>query len=194
MAKGNGRSKPTVSEQALRAAQMIERRNQGWTWPEVAKEAGLSVSAAKRAVRARRESMTTLLEQEPMEIIDHLVEGHQGAIADLERMAADYAEDHPSAAVGAKNSAERSREKLAELLQATGKLPRELGTLRYLVEIRQTVAMINVSVDEFIEQVLGIADELKVPKTKKAELTRRVQAAADELDEKLAIPGTAREK
>jgi hypothetical protein len=167
----------TAAQQSLRDSWMVVRISQGWTFPEVAAEAKISVSQAKRAVKAKREAMPALLEQDPVEIITYLVEGFQASIGDFEKMALAYSQAHPSAAVGAKKAANDARASLTTLLQSVRVLPHDLGTMRHLVDLRAVVAAVIDGVEAFEKKV----EEEKLPKAKR----EPVLAAAHELTEKL---------
>jgi hypothetical protein len=163
----------TNAEKTVRDTLIVERVALGWNWPDIAKEAGLSQEQTKRNYRARMKALPKLLEMDPMKIIELLVEGFQSSVIDFEVMAREYAERNPSAAVGAKKAAVETRKDLAQLLQATGQLPHELGTLRHLHDIRMTVRHLLGHVDKFSERVRTI----ELPPAQKEE----VLEAADEL-------------
>lgn len=167
----------TAAQQSLRDSWMVVRISQGWTYQEVSAEAKISVSAAKRAVKAKRDAMPALLEQDPVEIITYLVEGFQASIGDFEKMALAYSGAHPSAAVGAKKAANDARASLTTLLQSVRVLPHDLGTMRHLVDLRAVVVAVLDGVEEFQEKVRAE----KLPKAKR----EPVLAAAQELTEKL---------
>jgi len=167
----------TAARQALRDTLMLTRKAQGWTNGAIAAEAGISVTAAKDAMRNRRETLPDLLDQDPMEIIQNLLEQISASAGDLELMAVAYSEAHPSAAVGAKKAAHEARRDLASLLQATGKLPKELGTLRHLVDVRAVAVQIITGLDEFLEAVRAA----KLPPAKR----KPILEAADRLERTL---------
>lgn len=151
-----GKKGLTNAEKSVRDTLIVERVALGWGWEDVAKEAGLSIEQTKRNYRARLKALPQLLEMDPMKIIELLVQGFQNSILDLETMAKDYGEKHPSAAVGAKKAAVETRKDLAQLLQATGQLPHELGTLRHLVDIRLSVRKLLEIVERFEGKVTTV--------------------------------------
>ena len=84
-------------------------------------------------------------------------------------MANAYADTHPAAAVGAKKAAAQARERLVALLQVTGRLPRDMGEMGDLMDLRElATAMVHVvrefkagkaEADEVVavfESVLGV--------------------------------------
>lgn len=165
--------KITNAEKTVRDTLIVERIALGWAWPEVAEEAGLSIDQTKRNYRARIKALPKLMEMDPMKIIDLLVQGFQGSVIDFEKMAIQYAERNPSAAVGAKKAAVETRKDIAHLLQTTGQLPHDLGTLRHLHDVRVTVQLFIEKVEEFVVRV----ESVELPTKKRAE----VLAAAQEL-------------
>lgn len=129
---------------------MIQRRVQGWTWDAIAQEAGISVTSAKNAVRVRQETAPIRLNTDPVRVIEQIMEGYQLSVGDFEMMAqAALDKNHIAAAVGAKRGANDAREKMLLLLQATGRLPQDLGTLRHLIDIRAIAVQMLDTMDEF---------------------------------------------
>jgi len=151
----------TNAEKALRDTLILQRRAQRWTWEEIAEEVGLSVSACKRAAKAKKETMLQILDMDPVEVVKKIIEGFEASIGDLEVMAVEYASAHPSAAVGAKKGADEARRNLITLLQSIGFLPNELGTIRWVVEVRQIVELLTTSVTRFEARIteLDLSDE-----------------------------------
>jgi transcriptional regulator with XRE-family HTH domain len=174
----------TAAQQGLRDGLMLQRKAQGWTNEEIAKEAGISISAVKRAIRNRKNAMIETGGRDPFELVDEIVEGFQADIGDFERMALAYAERHPGAAVGAKRSAGDARWRMVILLQATGRLPRELGTLRHIHEIRAVAALLYDSVDEMRKKIKA----LDLPAAKEREALEAAGIVEGRLDE-LAAAG-----
>lgn len=151
----------TNAEKSLRDTLILQRRAQRWTWEEIAEEVGLSVSACKRAAKAKKETMLQILDMDPIEVVKKIIEGFEASIGDLEVMAVEYASAHPSAAVGAKKGADDARRNLITLLQSIGFLPNELGTIRWVVEVRQIVELLTTSVTRFEARIseLDLSDE-----------------------------------
>lgn len=183
--------KMDAAQQALRDTMMLQRKAQGWTIEEIAKEAGLSVSGAKKALRKKKEAMPPTLGRDPLEIVAELVEAYDADIGDLERMAAAYAERQPSVAVGAKKAAGSMRWQKTILLQATGQLPRELGTLRVVAEARVVAAVLYDSVEQMEERLKTALEKLDLPAAKKKELLAATGTVRGALED---ISGTATER
>ncbi len=58
-------------------------------------------------------------------------------MGDFEAMASAYADVNPAVAIGAKKGADQARERLLLLLQATGRMPRDMGVLGDLMSMRE---------------------------------------------------------
>lgn len=147
----------TAAHQGARDALIMVRVSQGWTWDEAAAEAGISVSAASRAVKKRREAAPLRLNMDPARVIETVFEGFQNSIADQERIAAAALEaNNLAAAVGAKKGADAAREKIIALLQSTGRLPQELGALRHLIDLRAIAVKMLDTVDGFAAALAAV--------------------------------------
>ncbi|HEX7088686.1 MAG TPA: hypothetical protein VF192_01040 [Longimicrobiales bacterium] len=139
-----------AARQAVRDDLMIARLAQGWTWPMVAEEAGLSVPGAKKAVAARREAAPMKLAMDPVKIVEQTMEGYVASIASFEALAVAAVHDtNWAAAVGAKKGANDARQKILALLQATGRLPQDMGQLRHLMDLRMLAQQMVAAVDGF---------------------------------------------
>lgn len=146
----------TTAQKSVRDTLIVERRLLGWEWPEIAAETGLSIKQCQRNFKDRVDLMPKLASMDPLEIIEVLVKGFQSSVIDFERMAMAYADRNPSAAVGAKRAAVDTREKLGSLLQSTGQLPHDLGTLHHIYEIRVVAKKIVELVQTFEARVKTI--------------------------------------
>jgi len=143
--------KPTRAQKSMRDSRIVALRGMGFGFEEIAEAVDLSVRQVERNYYRRIEDLPTLLDMEPLEVIRNLVIGYQNSILDFEQMAAET--DHVSAAVGAKKGANDARAHLTRLLQATGQLPQELGTLRHIVEVRHVVGVLIDTVESFVAKV-----------------------------------------
>lgn len=185
-AKGKTPQRLTAAQQASRDTLIVTRVAQGWPWKRIAAEAGVTIRTAQRAHAAKKAAMPDLMSRDPLAIVRMLVEGFQMSIGDFEAMAVDYAQKHPSAAVGAKKAANDARGDLAALLQATGALPHELGTLRHVVELQNVATQI-------IGLVVGFEDAVKSMKLPKAQREPVLEAASTVVDGLEVIAGTAKD-
>jgi hypothetical protein len=193
------KSTPTSRRREARDALMIARVHQGWTWEAIAGEAGISVSAAKRAVAARKDSLPIKLNADPVRVIEQVFEGYQLSIGDFEAIGAAALEKGQLAvAVGAKKGANEAREKIVLLLQATGRLPQELGALRHLIDLRAIAVRMLDTVDG-LERELLLIDQIEDPEARSramADATAKVRTTFNELIgvEPAALEGSAVEQ
>lgn len=179
-----GKTGLSNAEKSLRDSLIVQRVAQGWTWEEISKEVHLSISQCKRAHRAKKKVMADLLDMDPIEIVKSVIEGFQLSIGDLEKMAYEYGAAHPSAAVGAKKGADDARRNLVVLLQSIGVLPNELGTLRYVREVRVIVDILVESVDRF-EKHLGA---IEMPQKHRKEVLDASKQLRESLKEAAGSP------
>ncbi len=135
----------SANRRVLRDSLIVQRRVQGWPLKAIAEEAGITERQVRRVVEERRTLAVGVIEQDPVDVISDMIAAFQASIGDLELMAHRYADTHPAAAVGAKKAADQGRERLVLLLQATGRLPRDLGAMSDLMELRELAsAMVDV--------------------------------------------------
>lgn len=134
----------------LRDDLMMSRRASGWTWEMVAEESGISVDAARKAVDRRRLAAPMKLSHDPVKLVEAAMEGYVASIASFETLALQAAKDtNWAAAVGAKKGSNDARAKILALLQATGRLPQEMGVLRHLIDLRAIAVRMLDAVDAF---------------------------------------------
>lgn len=178
----------TVAEKNLRDSLIMQRKAQGWSWDEIAEEAGISPSQCKRAHANRKRALPPSLDMDPLDLLRSIIDGFQSSIGDFEHMALGYAERHPSAAVGAKKAANDARWRMTVLLQAIGIFPRELGTMRHVVEVRETAQKF---LDLFDRLDAGVTAARGLPAEEQAAaLEKATEQARESLDD---IVGTGRE-
>jgi hypothetical protein len=149
----------------LRDTLILQRRAQDWTWEAIAAEAKLSVRATQEAAERRRTELPLALKADPLSVVDDIMLGFQTSIGDFEALAVRYQEQHPSAAVGAKGRANDARNSVLVLLQATGRLPEDLATLRQLIEQRAVATAMVDSMERFASDVaeLDMPEALRTP-------------------------------
>lgn len=151
----------SAARRSLRDTQIVQRRIQDWPWDAVAKEAKLSVQATKEAHNRKIAEMRGILQQDPVVILEGLVNGLVASVGDLEQLAVAAADGgQVNSAISAKRAANEAREKLQTLLQDTGNLPRDLGALSVQIEVDVVVKEIVGFVFGFIAQV----EQLELPK------------------------------
>lgn len=162
------------AERSVRDTLIVERRGQDWPWEAIAKEVGLTIKATKEAHERKLASLSSMIEMDAAKILERLMEGLQFSIGDLEQMAvAALEERNVPAAVSAKKAANEAREKLQALMQTTGILPHDLGTIKHQIEFRVVV----VEVVNLVHTFVGKIEALDLPDDQR----ERVQEAAGEL-------------
>ena len=162
------------AERSLRDTLIVQRRAQNWDWPAIAAEVKLTVTATKQAYDRKVKSLTPLMEVDATKILEGLIEGLQFSIGDLEQLAVAAVEERSvSAAVSAKKAANEAREKLQDLLQTTGLLPHDLGTIKHQIEFRVVV----VEVVNLVLGFVGTIEKLDLPE----DVRPKVLEAADGL-------------
>lgn len=130
----------TVAQQFERNVKIVLARHRGASYATVAEKHGLSVIQCKRIVKAFREANPTLRHQNPVEIVDEMLEGYMADLNDLNDVVEKA--EHEAAKTGAINARRQVREKITELLQAVGALPHDLGTLRVEMDAQVTVTKV----------------------------------------------------
>lgn len=162
--KKPGARRLTNAQAYQRDTLMIARLAEDWPWEKVAKEAGLTVAGAKKAVAKRQEEAIPLrLTADPVVIIERIFEALQLSVGSFEAIAMEALEKGQlSNAVGAKKAALESHEKTLMLLQLTGRMPQDLSTLRHLIDLRAIAVRILDSLDAFEREmhvVLRLSDD-----------------------------------
>lgn len=154
--KAGGRLTPALQYQ--RDVLMVQRQSEGWTWKEIASEAQMSESAAKKAVKALREAgIQFRMDDDPVKVVETYFEQFQLSVGGFEAVALQALESgNLAVAVGAKKGANEAREKVLLLLQMTGRMPQDLSALRHLIDLRAiAVRMLDV-MDRFEEGMLRL--------------------------------------
>lgn len=187
----------TAAQQNLRDTRMIQRLAQGWTWAAISQEAGISVTSAMDAVKARQEHAPIRLNMDPVEVIEKIAEGYQLSIGDLESIAAEAAlKNNFAVAVGAKKGANDAREKLLVLFQVTGRLPQELSALRHLIDIRAVAVRMLDVMDDFERDMalaFGLESEEERREVARAAADKVRTTFAQLMGMEEAVEGTAKE-
>ncbi len=127
-------------------------------------------------VLAEREAIgEALLDRDPIDVVRDLAVQFEGSVADFEAMASAYVETNPTA-IGAKRGADQARERLVLLLQATGRMPKDMGGLGDLMGMRELasdmVAVVHAfkrgeadadAVEETFTRALGLGQRRELP-------------------------------
>lgn len=173
-----------AATRAARDSLMIARVAQGWTWEAIAGEAGVSVASAKRHVSARKGSALLQLNADPVRIIEQVFEQYQLSVGDFEAIAAAALERNQLAvAVGAKKGANDARDKIILLLQATNRLPQDLGALRHLIDLRAIAVRMLDAVDAFEREVevIGHIEDADARQAAARDAARQVRLTFSEM-------------
>lgn len=156
-----------LARRRMRNAAIVAAIGTGETPRELAKQFGITARQITRML-ATREKAPSDLGTVPLELIKDLLRSYRESIADFEAMAARYVDTHPTAALGAKRSALETRDKLAVLLQAIGKLPENLEVFRSQEDMRRTGL-----------EMIGAIELAKAGELSLDELQRRFEQVVD---------------
>jgi DNA-binding transcriptional MerR regulator len=119
----------TGDEIETRNAMMIRDRIRGQSWATLAEQHGLSESRCRRVFAAwRKENPNTYQGRPPIELVHEMLERLEALAEQLADIAASTEAD--TTKIAAINSQADKLLRAAELMQATGILPHDLGTLR----------------------------------------------------------------
>lgn len=129
----------TAAGKAARNALIVARRAQGWTVPEIAEEVKLSEEQTKKILRdARRNGDEVgLLRADPVDLIEQVLAERQEDYIMFTHAALAAAENGQlNALIGAIRGRGETSDRIVKILQDTGKIPRELGVFRYIIDFR----------------------------------------------------------
>lgn len=158
-----------LPQRYARDSLIVQRVAEGVSFEQIGEEVDLTTrqvrNIAKQISSARE---LTLLKKDPLDIVEWMLEEHLRSFQGHRAKAMISTGPEYTTAMKA---ADASMERIMKILQATGKLPRELGTLRYIVDFRGIAqAMIQKveelergecepgDVMEFLKHVLRIGD------------------------------------
>lgn len=154
---------------AMRDFTIVKQRHElGWSWREIAEFHGMSERGVRIAERRTLDALPDLMNMDPVAIVEGILREYLLSVRTFDQLAAVYARDNPNATIGALKSANEAREKVTALLQATNKLPKELGVLRHLIDIRQIGVQMFETMEQFQARVDAVGERL--PKAARAEL------------------------
>lgn len=134
--KGNAGT-PTISnrERVARNSYIVQRTAQGWKQDKIAEELGITQGAVSKILAtAGRDLSFRFLDQDPVETVEWALARYHESLVMYDAAALDAASSGEyTAAVKGRDAA---TERIIRLYQAVGKLPRELGTLRHVIDFR----------------------------------------------------------
>jgi hypothetical protein len=119
----------TDAQRCMRDGAIVSMLAAGSTQRVVASEFGLSLRTVQAVVAAQRKA-PSLLDEVPMAIVESFVRSMRRRIAEFHAMNFHHADANPSVAVAALKGAQRTEERLIEVLGELGKLPSNLSLLR----------------------------------------------------------------
>jgi hypothetical protein len=135
--KGASGRRLSAAKQSLRDTLIVTRKAMDWPNAAIATEAGVTERQVLRVLKDRQALGQALLDRDPIDVVQTMATQLQASVGDFEAMASAYGERNPAAAIGAKKGADQAREKLLLLLQATGRLPRDMGVLGDILDMRE---------------------------------------------------------
>jgi hypothetical protein len=129
----NGRL--TAREKVERDAEIVSARASGLPWSEIAAEHRISGRQCRTIVNEYGKTGITPRLRDPVEVVDQMLERYEGFQERLIDIADTATND--SARVGAIKAAMEAMRSQAELMQAIGVLPRDLGRMAVAIDVRR---------------------------------------------------------
>lgn len=123
----------TAEQQTERNLLIVGERARGVTVDEVARKYRVTDRTVRNVMAKWRDRNPTLRTHEPMDIVDEMLDGYAALISDYEKDAT-TAGHGTAIAVGARHGKLRAYRQRAELLQAVGVLPNDIGTLNLYID------------------------------------------------------------
>lgn len=138
------------------------------TWEQIAAKHDISARMCRYIYRDWMANAAPTLQADPVQVVDDLLRGFLTDLWEFTEVAdAAWQRNQYAVVVGAVRSRMDARSKAVELLQATGRLPRDLGRLRVEIDMRFV-----------IEQIIDVFDEFKVPEGAREALVERLERPA----------------
>jgi transposase-like protein len=156
-------------KQAVRNAQIVrDRADHNMSWAKIAKKHGITDRMCRKVYRRWMEEAGPTAPEDPLEVVDGLLRGFNADVWEATE-AIDLAWDQkqPNSVISGVRTRMDARIKAIELLQATGRLPKDLGTLHVEHDVRF-----------LIEQIVEVFDEHDVPVAVRRALMDRLRPAA----------------
>lgn len=138
----------TSANRAFRDLIALEMLADGTSYPEVSAVDGRSESALrvlKKKYAASGSGVPDLLNEDPVRIIENMLRRKQVAWRLFAQVAMD---SEGTARIAAIKGMLQADERTVELLQHVGKLPRELGTLRHVIDVREIAEKMLTALDQ----------------------------------------------
>lgn len=129
--------KLTSVDKAIKDMLVVQMKGEGIPIEEIARRDGRS----DRQIRRVLEIYATnglggrgLLDKDPVKLVEEMVDRTMAVWKIAAQMAATAKGENSR--IGALNTMLRAEERLLSVLQSTGKLPKELGTMRHVIDLR----------------------------------------------------------
>ena len=147
----------TEDERLERNAEIVRDRLRGQGWPYIADKYGLTVTTCQEIYGAwRQQNTSTYVGRDPIAIVHSMLDRLESWVEQLAEVADVSATD--TTRIAAINAQLNALTRTAELMQATGILPHDLGTLRLELDV-QTLA---------VKLVTVLTDQGATPEMKRA--------------------------
>ncbi len=178
---GTGRKLSPEKQTARNALIVKDRIGERMEWNAISKKHNLSPRMCRYVVRRwMEEGGENVTYEQPTQVVDDLLAGYRTDLWELTEAAdAAWEQENIPAVVSAVKHRMDARQRAIELLQATGRLPKNLGQLRVIYDVRFLV-----------EQVMEVFDEHQVPVAARRALLDRlgpvIDAEAEEVTEAAA--------
>jgi len=130
-----------------RNAEIVQARIRRLPWATIANTYGVSERQCQQIVRDFRAAQPTLRDHDPLEIVDDILEGLEGAIEELAVVSHTTASDQVR--VSAINAKLAAQKQIVAILQTVGVLPNDLGSLRMEVDARMTADRVMTVIEQF---------------------------------------------
>lgn len=154
----------SLEKRVQRNAQIVrDRFDARMSWPQIAKKHGITDRACRKIVRQWLEEDGPTAPEDSLQVVDDLLRGFNSDVWEAtEAIDLAWEQGLPNAIIGGIRTRMDARIKAVELLQATGRMPKDLGTLHVEHDVRF-----------LIEQIVEVFDEHGVdPKVRRALMTR----------------------
>jgi hypothetical protein len=165
-----GRRLP-AADKVQRDRALVADRNRGLTWSAIALRHGLQERQARQIYAEWRDSEEpTLVQRDPVQWLEETLDRYESIIGELASTA--ESADNTAARVGALKAQMDAMGRQTELLVASGLLPRNLGVVRYEIDMRKAAQTILRVLEEHgvgSDVLRDIREALRSP----AELRRR---------------------
>jgi len=140
----------------MRDALIFSRHEQGRTQKRIAQEAGISERAVRTIVNDRKALGAALLDRGPVDNVRRMAAQYEDMAVNCEALAVALVETQPAVALGAMAQAMAARRQLADLLQAANRMPRDMGYLGDLLDIREVAEEMVTAVRDFRDGKIGV--------------------------------------